>query len=220
MTIRRPASVGTPFMYECDSFVYLPLQKTGSSFIVNFFKRFGCEPALPARKHRALEIEQYNPRKLYVISVRDPLDQYISLYSYGVGGGGGLYRRMRQSGYNTLYDGTPEGFRLWLKFVLRPASAALLDPDYALAGKKDIPRLIGYQSFRYLRLAIPSAETVLKDCGSENELRARFQQNNIVGVVIRNESLNSDLAAWYRPIFATRSPTWTRHWLIWSRPSA
>jgi hypothetical protein len=181
-------------MYEFETFAYLPLQKTGSTFIVDFFKRFSRERAVPARKHEPLQIEQYDPQKLYLISVRNPLDQYISLYSFGVGGGGGLYRRMRRSGYDTLYDGTAEGFRLWLKFVLRPSSAALLDSEYAKVGDEGIAGLVGYQSYRYLRLAIPSADKALEGCGSEDELRGRFQQRNIVGFVLRNESLNSDLA--------------------------
>ena len=181
-------------MYEFESFAYLPLQKTGSTFIIDFFKRYCRERPVPARKHEPLDIEQYDPRKLYLISVRNPLDQYISLYSFGVGGRGSLYRRMRRSGYDALFDGTAEGFRLWLKLVLRPSSAALLDSEYASIGNEIVASLVGYQSYRYLRLAIPSADKVLEGCGSEDEVRGCFHQRNIVGFVIRNESLNSDLA--------------------------
>ena len=181
-------------MYEFESFAYLPLQKTGSTFVVRFLKQFCCERLLATGRHRPLESEEYNPAKLYLISVRDPLDQYISLYSFGVTGGGGFYRQMRARGYDSLYDGSSEGFRLWLKTVLHPENAELLDSEYASLGCATVPDLIGFQSYRYLRLALPSSDKTLERCQNKDEIRAAYRQNSIVGYALRTETLNADLA--------------------------
>lgn len=189
-----PVSGGN-FMIEYESFVYLPVHKTGSTFIADFLQRFCGERLIAADKHRPIARETYDPKKFYFTSVRNPLDQYLSLYSYGVEGSGGLYDRMRRRGYDSLYAGTPEAFRLWLKFVLQPRHAAIVDRRYARTGGGDVAGLLGLQSFRYLYLVTPSPEQALKSCRDEAQLRNLHEQNNIVRFAVRNERLNSDLAA-------------------------
>ena len=71
-------------MVEYETFAYLALQKTGSTFIVEFLRRFCGEKLIYLEKHKPVPAERHRREKLYVISVRNPLDQYISLYSFGV----------------------------------------------------------------------------------------------------------------------------------------
>jgi hypothetical protein len=182
-------------MLEFETFVYLPLQKTGSSFVASFFERFCRERLLDDSGHTPVDAEKYDPSKLYLISVRNPLEQYISLYSFGVTGGGRLYGRMRRLGYDSLYDGTAEGFSFWLRTVLRPSSADMLDRDYGALENSKVAHLIGYQSYRYLKLAVPSAGKAMGRCQTQDELRTAYKEGNIVGFTLRTETLNADLAA-------------------------
>jgi hypothetical protein len=181
-------------MIEYETFAYLALQKTGSTFIIDFLQRFCSEQRLWAEKHRPVPPDRYSPEKLYIISVRDPLDQYISLYSFGAGGKGRFHRRLGDKGRDPLYDGTNHGFRRWLKLVLRPEKAKLLSREYARSQGGELAKIVGFQSFRYLRLA----SCQLDEATNKDALRRSFERNNIVGFVIRNERLNSDLATLVR----------------------
>lgn len=185
-------------MYDFESFAYLPLQKTGSTFVVRFLKRFCREQLRATGRHTPLRSQDYEPSKLYLISVRDPLDQYISLYSFGVQGSGGFYNQMRQQGYDALYDGTSDAFKLWLKLMLKPRNASLFERRYAQFAGEKLAKLVGYQSYRYLRLAVPSAEDVVRNCHNVDEVRAAFQQHNIAGFTLKTETLNADLATLVR----------------------
>jgi hypothetical protein len=180
-------------MFEFETFVYLPLQKTGSTFVVRFFERFCKERLLANTAHDTIAAEAYDPAKLYLVSVRNPLDQYVSLYSYGAGGEGGVYMWMRRRGYDFMYDGSAESFRRWLAIVLRRDSADLLANDYAAAGNH-VASLVGFQTYRYLQLAIPSAQEVLSECKSQRDVRAAHVARSIVGFTLRTETLNADLA--------------------------
>ena len=177
-------------MIEYETFAYLALQKTGSTFIIDFLQRFCSEQCLWSEKHKPVPPDRYSPEKLYIISVRDPLDQYLSLYSFGTGGKGGFHRRLGDKGRDSLYDGTSRGFRRWLKLVLRPDKAKLLSREYARSQGGELAQIIGFQSFRYLRLA----SRQLDEATDRDGLRQSFERNNIVGFVIRNERLNADLA--------------------------
>jgi hypothetical protein len=101
-------------MYESTSFIYLDLEKTGTNFIVDFRERFKGEGR---RERTAAEAPARNAddKKLRFISVRDPLEQYISLYSFGCGGKGALSHRMKKKGRGGLYEGTSGSFRKWLQ---------------------------------------------------------------------------------------------------------
>jgi hypothetical protein len=181
-------------MIEYETFTYLALQKTGSTFIINFLKRFCSEDRRWAKKHSPVPPDRYSPEKLYIISVRDPLDQYLSLYSFGVAGRGGLHRRVNRNSGESHYDGTDRGFRRWLRLVLQPENAHVLDREYAEFQGGELAQIVGYQSFRYLRLACLR----LDSAADKEALRQSFAQSNIVGFVIRNERLNADLATLVR----------------------
>ena len=94
----------------------------------------------------------------------------------------------------SFYDGTPDGFRRWLRFILRPGNSHLIGREYSEMCGGEMSAVVGYQSFRYLRLATLSAEEAFCSPIDENSVRATFEQRNIIGFVIRNECLNHDLA--------------------------
>ncbi len=116
-------------MHEFKTFVYLDIQKTGSTFITTLLEKFFPEHEVRKRRHIGME-KEFDTSKFHFISVRDPLDQYVSLYSYGCETKGKIFRRLNDREQGDLYDGTWDGFCRWLDFVLRPGNAHLIDARY------------------------------------------------------------------------------------------
>lgn len=179
-------------MREYESFVYLDVPKTGSTFIDRLLKRFGTEKLVVKKPHLPVG-DRYDPRKFHFISVRDPLDQYVSLYSYGSEKKGGLYERLRAKKLDHLYDGSWSGFKPWLNFVLDPENARLVDPAYGAAGKGEGCKAIGLQSYRFLSLAVPHVKELLRPPATRTSILERYHSRNIASFTIRHESFRSDL---------------------------
>jgi len=179
-------------MHEFETFVYLDVQKTGSTFVSYLLTQSSTEKALIFRKHLPVG-DRYDPKKFHFITVRDPLDQYISLYSHGCGGAGGLSRRLRKRGFGDLYDSTWAGFRRWIKFVLREENAELLDDDYGSHANAALRQVIGFQTYRYLELAMLDPIETLCRCLSKDDVRAAHKEKGIVNFTVRHESFNKDM---------------------------
>ncbi|MBV9991193.1 MAG: hypothetical protein JOZ72_07850 [Alphaproteobacteria bacterium] len=176
-------------MHEFETFVYLDTQKTGSTFISYVLTECANEKIVAFEKHRPVG-DDYHPEKFHFITVREPRDQYISLYSHGCSGAGGLSRRLRKKGHGDFYDSTWRGFRRWLKFILDLDQAKLLDDTYGR--EKAIHDLIGFQTYRFLELAMKNPYETIKACRTKDDLRAAYKENNIAQYVIRNETLRED----------------------------
>jgi hypothetical protein len=176
-------------MLEYETFTYLDVQKTGSTFICYLLQHFCSEKEMNFRKHG--NVARHDPNKFYFISVRDPLDQYMSLYSHGCGGKGNLYHKLRKQGVDDLYNSSNRGFRRWLRFVLDPKNAALLDATYG--STELLPNLIGFQTYRYLELAMRESTETLAGCQTQDDIRKAYNEKKIVDDTVRNERLNADL---------------------------
>src|SRR4029077_6630713 len=96
-------------MHEFQSFVYLAPQKTGTTFISAMLDQFCKEEQVRHRSHEPMEAD-CDRSKFYFISVRDPLDAYLSLYSYGSGAQGSMRNKFEDEELGDLYDGTQSGF--------------------------------------------------------------------------------------------------------------
>src|SRR4051794_30078537 len=177
-------------MHEFETFAYLDLQKTGSTFISDLLKRYSTEKEVLFSKHSRVG-QQYDSDKFYFISVRDPMSQYLSLYSYGCSGSGGLYKRIRNAGFEQLYNSSWSGFRRWLNFVLLPRNATFLDRAYG--NEKSVHELLGYQSYRYIKLAMRGRFEKLSQCKSRDDIRKLYKKYAIVDFTIRMEHLEEDL---------------------------
>ena len=179
-------------MYESKSFVYLDLQKTGTNFIVDFLRRYSCEGEGIRKKHKPTG-NGFRHDKLHFISVRDPLDQYVSLYSFGCGAKGALFDRLKKKGHEDMYEGSNSAFQRWLKFVLDPQNAHTVEPRYARAAAGRMPRLVGFQSHRFLYLAVKHPDEAFAHCSTRRELVQAYEKNNIISVTIRYSQFASDL---------------------------
>jgi hypothetical protein len=179
-------------MHEFETFTFLDVQKTGSTFVSHFLTEFCTEEVLKYKKHKRVE-ERYDPNKFYFITVRNPLDQYISLYSHGCAGMGGLARRLRKRGHGDLYDSTWDGFRKWLRFVLKPGVSDMLDDEYGDDANAHVRELIGFQTYRYLELAMRTPLETLAECKTQDEVREAYKKTNIANFVIHHETFAQDL---------------------------
>ena len=94
-----------------------------------------------------------------------------------------------------FYDGTTEGFNNWLKFTLRSNSAEVVAADYA---DTSIAQLLGPQSYRYLRLAIPGSRGRLGECTTRDEIRSFHDKEKLPSFTVRYENFTTDLTALLR----------------------
>lgn len=133
-------------MLEFETFCYLQNQKTACTFIARFLRQFSREQLQFYEKHFVPTRRQ--PDKFYIISVRDPLDTYLSLFNYGLDGKGGLFGKLTSRGKSYLYEGGIAGFETWLNVILDGKSAEGIDRDYRGHGAD-----MGYLSWRFRRLA-------------------------------------------------------------------
>lgn len=108
----------------------------------------------------------------------------------GCGGKGGMFHRLSRRGLEDLYDSTWNGFRRWLKFLLKPKNASFLDTAY---GATKLHTLIGFQTYRYLELAMLNPLPRLAACNSRDGIRAAYRENNIVNYTVHHENFESDL---------------------------
>jgi hypothetical protein len=185
-------------MHEFQSFVYLGMQKTGTTFVSDFLKRFSKENEIGHEAHKPVGSD-CDLNKFFFISVRDPLDAYLSLYSYGSEAKGRMRNNFVRDGIEqNFYDGTMDGFREWLDYVLRPKNAAQLDKPYAHMGEGETAKILGFQSWRYLRLALPTPPSTLAKCRSEDEVRALYKAQKLPRAIIRYETFIPDLVALVR----------------------
>lgn len=183
-------------MLDYGSFCYLDVQKTGSSFIVDFLKRHTAEAPVKFAKHRRVSFKRakQDGDTCYFITARDPLDQYKSLYHFGLTKPNSPIRRRLDthfSGGSSLYAEGSAGFPNWLEFMLDPQNAGFYEAPYADTHAD----LFGYMTYRYLTLALPGKHKELNGFRDREQVIRRYQNKGLPKVVIRNESLNGDLAA-------------------------
>jgi hypothetical protein len=180
-------------VHDFESFIYLDVPRTGSTFIKGILRRNCTTPQIGKPGAHTVLSQEYDASKFCFISVRDPLDLYLSLYSLGRSSKG-LFRSLQAAGFGDLYDGGWTGFRKWLKFVLTPRNAAYIGPEYARCGNGRVCELMGWASFQIARLAIPDHHRVLGRCRERDDIRAEFRSRKAYQFTIRYENLRTDLA--------------------------
>jgi hypothetical protein len=170
------------------SFIYLQNHKTGCTFVETCLREFCREPLLGYEKHAALVSR---PDRFCFTNVREPMAQYRSLYAYGLLGKGEVFSRLTRSGRGDLYAGGASGFEKWLDFVIRPKNAGFLANKYT----PEIARAVGFMSYRFLRLACPDFEGASPTLTGPSDVTEYFTRENVLGAVLRQESLAEGLAA-------------------------
>lgn len=179
-------------MLDYGAFCYLDVEKTGSSFIRQFLRQHVALREGNGAKHRPVGWSWGEPAdKFFFISCRSPLSSYESLYRYGVDGRGGLHDRISAiPGMDNVYDGSPEAYVRWLRFVLDPASHGRIARFY---GHRQA-RIYGLMTHRFLRLSFRFGDLRCRTFGSREDVLAAYRTRKLQGAVVRNEKLAGDLA--------------------------
>jgi hypothetical protein len=217
--------VNADIMIVADKLIFLELQKTGCTHIAELLKK--SLPCEQIGKHNRLPADFPVKSRLVVGSVRNPWDWYVSLWTYGCGGQGGLYRNLTQSWsltghglrqnlglglarslrdlgrprhhWRMLYADCRDAgrFRDWLRLILDHERRHDLREGY---GESAISQLAGLMTYRYFYLFSRDAAPLYSPAGlaSLDDLRALDAENNVLGAVIRNERLQDDLIATLR----------------------
>ena len=178
-------------MYDFGKIVYLDVQKTGSTFVRRFLEHNLLAP-LEKQEQHAPVTGDYRSESTYVISVRNPLEHYFSLFRFGLDGRGQVYFYLRKKKMGYLYnDASFAGFEKWLAFFLSPRAAKYTGDTYRNAR----PRLYGYQSYRFLTLSFQNPHKTLKKRYTRQSLQARYEAEKIHSHVLHTETLGADLLA-------------------------
>lgn len=175
-------------MDDYGKIVYLGVEKTGSRFISQFLSNHLNLQLLEFSKHGRIK-DNYRKDAIYFISVRNPLNQYLSLFQFGCNGKGGVFQKLKALGYGNLYQNNIESFDQWLNLMLSPEVTKLIKGGYS---KVNID-LIGLQTFRFLVLSFQYPLRILSNINDYAELNRLYDEKKIHRYVLRNENLNHDL---------------------------
>ena len=158
-------------MIELETAVFLQNHKTGSTFVEHFLKANSDEKIITYPAHKAPGVLRKG--KFHFTTVREPLDLYLSLFNYGLDGGGYVWHALGKRGLSHYYDNGFEGFEPWLKF--------LLSDEFGPVFRKFAPYSteMGLCTWRFFRLA-----------------KLNFNRKKVmIDSVLRIESLNAELKA-------------------------
>ena len=173
-------------MMEYPSFIYLQNHKSGCTFVETYLRNFCNEPLLKYEKHATLKSKS---EKFCFVNVRNPLNLYRSLFTYGLDRKGFVYHRLCRNGYISLYENGVNGFSDWLSFVLSPKNAPLLADEY----RQHTAEWLGFMTWRFLRLACPGFEFQINQVKNFNELSDWIEENWTLDAVVRQENIRSDM---------------------------
>lgn len=171
-----------------DGLLYLDVQKTGSTFVTAFLQACYRKPQIQYHQHARLR-QSLAPGTLGLISVREPLAQYRSLFRYGLDGKGSLYHRLKDQKLDEVYQPTQEGFETFVEILLAPESAHLLHDSFAPVARKFG---IGLMTYRHLLLAVKWPLATLKKL-PRDQLDAAYPRLKLWSESLRQEQLTQDL---------------------------
>jgi len=180
-------------MHDFGAVCYLDVPKTGSSFVSHFLNEHMREPAVEFGKHRRVQDPNAaRDGKLYFISCREPLAQYMSLYRYGLSGKGAIRSRLNDvAAASRSYQGRGEHFSDWLRFVLDPQNHTFFDKGYTARAA----RLVGFQTFRFLVLSFDRPRVAFRQMRTREDVVRVYSEKKLHTAIVRQEHLQEDLAA-------------------------
>ncbi len=174
------------------------MQKTGCTHIASILdKLFDGESTII--KHNAATPEQLKLGRFMISSIRNPWDWYLSLWTFGVQGGGGFMNRLtRLSEDNAIwlrvYDNAEniDSFRKWLKMINDPSNSRLLGEGY---GGTNITELCGFMTYRYLYLCSSKVNNLSQPgfISTFDDLAYYDKNNCYINYFIRQEALEETL---------------------------
>ncbi len=190
-------------MLKQGNVVYLDLHKTGSSTIAQFLKTELLAPPDHWRKHEPPRRLSKEPGDLWLMSVRDPLDYYVSLWSFGREKRKWVYQAFEESVRQSLYEpDDPPTFQRWLHHLF-DAARIRETPKFEgilIAGsgpirpqRRDRPLHAALARSGHVQPSDALAGAVIS---ASTDAADFFERHHRVDVFIRLENLLDDLSAY------------------------
>ena len=205
-------------MVVSDKVCYLQLHRTASIVIASLLKKY-----IPNTKqigiHNRASDKTYNSNLLFIGSVRNPWDWYISMWAKGSGKVGILYNRLTDRKIYFDYLGLKTNpllspyifFQQFYKPInrWRDTYSDVRDPKKFRAwlklmysrkydpgtgfGLSSISKFSGHMTFRYLTLfAKENKKLFNNNIKNYIDLNSYDKENNVIKLMIRNEELLDD----------------------------
>ncbi len=182
-------------MFIAKDFIYIQLQKTACTHIAYLMSRIFDGKQIG--KHNAATLEQISSSYYFISSIRNPWDWYLSLWTFGVQGGGGLRSRLYQTDnkiWHDVYNNSSdiESFRTWLKMINEPDNFCYLGEGYS---DSKLQHICGFMTYRYLYLCVKDIKSLKKQVTKLNFLDiSSFEKKNCyIDFFIRQEELENSL---------------------------
>lgn len=198
-------------MFISEELIYIQLQKTASSHIARILPRF-FEGEIVG-EHNSATPKQLNSQRVFISSIRNPWDWYLSLWTFGIIGGRVRKRltmeptiksflknisldhfekeRARAALFRSVYDDNRnvESFRSWLKMIHSEEYSGLFKKGYT-----SVSPICGIMTFRYLNLCCKNTQKFKqrKAISNLDDLVQFDKDNCYIDFFIRQESLEDD----------------------------
>ena len=173
-------------MLETSKWIYLDLEKTGSTFLrKKLLDIYPISEFLITKKHLP---QTKKSTKIKIITIRDPFNYYFSLWSYGLERKGGIYYNLLKRNLvlceNIYKDKTKKNFELFLAYVL---NSPIINSNNWL------PKGLDIYSQRIMNMIVPNEQTNLfSRKSSKDEIKTLVKEHFIPEIIIKTESLNAD----------------------------
>lgn len=205
-------------MFQCDQFIYIHMQKTAGNHIVELMAQLFVGKRIGTHNHASAE--QLKSTPYFIGSIRNPWDWYLSLWTFGVGGRGGLRdyltkRNFRSAlrgvlknpaaGYAECIDALTRDVKTWRSVYSRSDDVAAFrrwlallhsHKNYGRLGEGDysVDQHIGLMTHRYLCLYCRYNEQPKPiDFSRFERLRQFDKQACYIDFFIRQEALAESL---------------------------
>lgn len=206
-------------MVITDKLVYIQMHKTGCSHIAKLLKE--TVGGIQSGNHNAATEELLNSPRLFVSSIRNPWEWYVSLWCYGCDQHGGLRQKVttRKSALPRLlkkcwrperwlwaYRKMTAHVNLWRDCyedsdnpqLFRQWLKMIYDPQFKLDfgenyGDSSLSSVVGLYTYRYLSLCCrDSGDLVKGQLETYNDVHQFETENGYISEWIRNEFLEED----------------------------
>ena len=179
-------------MLQTNTWIYLTVQKTGSTFLSKkLIEIYGQAAFSKDRKHG---LQKKSTSKSKIITIRDPFDYYFSLWSYGLDGKGGFSNKLRISNPSLAE-------KIYGKKT-KSCFSHFLDLALSFPGRNSqsevswLPRSTDLYTARILTMLVPQDKierfSSELDCDFSGKSIAKSLNELLPEVIIRTEYLNYD----------------------------
>lgn len=183
-------------MFISDKFVFLELHKTGCTHIRKTLNYLLDGELIGS--HNQASRDLFTEERIFLGSIRDPWEWYISLWAYGCDNKGGVFhnllhsknrQRWRETYINTS---NAEAFRTWLHMMHDPENFADIGEGYS---ECSVSRISGLMTYRYLYLfctKVGEQQNLNQQPTFEN-IKNYDNENCFIDRFIRTENLEANL---------------------------